>query len=87
VNKLLTVVALIDPGQTRSRRVDAFELATRSGEIPVVVRAPLTFRKQASVMPYLNMKLTSYPSDVSKALLQISWGSFELSEPVEAMIN
>lgn len=80
-------LAFIDPAETRSRLLDAFEVTTRPDEVPIVFKAPLTFKTHAETTKYIEMSLTGYPSDITKATLLIKWGSFELSAPVEAMLG
>lgn len=80
-------LVFLNPSETRSKRLDAFETATRTGELSILFKAPLTFSTQIEVTPHLDIALTSNPNDFNKATLDIKWGKFALTTPVEVMVK
>ena len=77
------MLAFIDPPSTRSMIVDASEVGgDRGSSLTVKFTAPLTFQKTTGTTTNLDMMFTTNPDDVTKSLLQIKWGQFELNAPV-----
>jgi hypothetical protein len=80
-------LAFLNTTGARTRRIDPFELPGRAADLPIAFKAPLTFRKRDDTTPFLSITLMSAPADPGKAMLEIRWGSFELSAPVEVTIK
>lgn len=68
-------LVLIDPVETRKKRIDPYEVAARSDEVPVRFEVPLKFEARDEAQDPLDIRL-------SEERLVIAWGSFELSAPV-----
>ncbi len=80
------MLAFIDPASTRGLHMDASEAGARASELTIKFTAPLTFQKTTTTTKSLDMTFTTNEKDVKKSILQIKWGQFELSAPVEVML-
>lgn len=80
------MLALIDPASARKARMDASEVGARTSELTVQYTAPLKFQKTSTTTKNLEMTFSTNPDDVKKSMLQIKWGQFELSAPVEVTL-
>ncbi len=66
--------------------MDASEVGARASELTINFNAPLTFKKTSDTTKNLDMIFTTNQDDVKKSFLQIKWGQFELSAPVEVVM-
>ena len=80
------MLAFIDPASTRALHMDASEVGARASELTINFTAPLTFNKTSDTTKNLDMIFTTNQDDVKKSFLQIKWGQFELSAPVEVVM-
>lgn len=76
-------LAFIDPAKTRSAKVDAFEIEKATA----LFKVPLTFKTTTEATAMLNISLSPAKDDMKNVTLRLTWGKFELTTPVQVMVN
>jgi hypothetical protein len=75
-------LVLLDPKQIQAKKLDAFMAEqTRGG-----IRAPLKWEKVEQVTPKLTVNLIPTEDDLTKASLEILWGTHKLTAPIDVTI-
>lgn len=79
-------LALINPAQARKLHMDAYETITRLSQVPVRLRAPLSFAKVEATAQRLSIIVKAIPGAGDKASLTIQWGNLQLKADVQATL-
>ncbi|MBI1941956.1 MAG: DUF2911 domain-containing protein [Acidobacteria bacterium] len=75
-------LAFIDPVKARAARLDAFEMQKTSVEFEI----PMAFEKTSTPAEKLTLSM-SYPKETpEKVTLQLAWGNYLLSAPIEVTL-
>jgi hypothetical protein len=75
-------LAFIDPVKARRGRHDGFVM----GPVPVDFKVPMTTEKPASKAEKLTLALTASKEDMKRLTLRVSWGTLQLSAPIQASL-
>lgn len=76
-------LVFIDPEKSRQRRLDSYDVGTRPAEIPVLFKAPLEFHETRELVERLTILLALNAESQTQGTLELSWGRFSLSAPLE----
>ncbi len=76
---------LIDPKECRERRLDAYEVETLPGQVPILSRAALKFENVEDSQERLVIRLAPVEGSPTRAALQIRWGNLKLAADIAAL--
>ncbi len=76
-------LAFVDPQKSRLRLLDSYDVGTRPAEIPVLFTAPLSFRETQQLTERLTILLTLEAGSQTTGKMELTWGKFALSTPLE----
>jgi hypothetical protein len=76
-------LAFIDPAKVRSARLDAFQIE----RAPILFAIPMTTEEPASHAEKLLMTLTYTKEKPKNVKLTISWGTLQVSAPIEVTVG
>jgi hypothetical protein len=79
-------LVFIDPEKSRAKGLDAYDVGTRPGEIPVLFSAPLTFEKRDEIVEKVTILLTFDEGSRTSGTFRLTWGNFGLTAPVEVVL-
>ncbi len=79
-------LVFIDPVKSRERLLDSYDVGTRPGEVPVLFSAPLSFHHTQELVERLTILLTLKDKSQTEGKLELTWGKFSLSAPLEITV-
>ena len=80
-------LVLIDPDKSRQKGLDSYDVGTRPGEIPVLMKTPISFEpNQGEPVEKLTILLKLDNGSNTDGRMTISWGNFRLSTPVRVKL-
>lgn len=80
-------LVLIDPEKSRQKGLDSYDVGTRPGQVPVLMKTPLKFEPNpGDPVAKLTILLKLDSGSNTDGQMTISWGNFRLSIPVQVKL-